>query len=317
MRTLPKFASRLTGCLLAIGACVSASAAAEPPATQPASAQSAAKVVRLWQGDAPEAQGKEEGDKPTNDVPTLTIYPPAAGKNNGAALVICPGGGYGHLAPHEGKPVAEWFASLGGTGLVLKYRLGPKYHHPAEMDDVQRAIRLTRASAAEWAIDPTRIGVLGFSAGGHLASTAATHFDSGEASATDPVEKVSCRPDIAVLVYPVISMHPPYGHGGSRKNLLGDSPDEHLVDLLSNEKQVTEKTPPTFLVQSSDDHSVPVENSLEFATALAQHKVPFEMRIFAHGGHGFGMAPNDPELSTWPKDVEQWLTKREFFTAVH
>jgi acetyl esterase/lipase len=310
MLTASKFAKRLTGCLLAMTA--GAAMGAETPATQPAS-ESGGKVVRLWQGDAPEAQGKEESDKPTNDVPTLTIYPPAEGKNNGAALVVCPGGGYGHLAAHEGRPVAEWFASLGGTGLVLKYRLGPKYHHPAEMDDVQRAIRLTRANASEWGIDPTRIGVLGFSAGGHLASTAATHFDSGEASASDPVEKVSCRPDIAVLVYPVISLHPPYGHGGSRKNLLGDDPDDHLVDLLSNEKEVTEKTPPTFLVHSSDDHTVPVENSLEFATALAQHKVPFEMRIFGHGGHGFGMAPNDPELSTWPKDVEQWLTKRDFF----
>jgi acetyl esterase/lipase len=304
---------RFTAWLVSMVACATA-AAAEPSATQPAATgEPESKVVRLWPGDAPEAQGKEESDKPTNDVPTLTIYPPAPGKNNGAALVICPGGGYGHLAAHEGKPVAEWFAGLGGTGLVLKYRLGPKYHHPAEMDDVQRAIRLTRASAADWGIDPTRIGVLGFSAGGHLASTAATHFDAGEASDADPVEKVSCRPDIAVLVYPVISMHPPYGHGGSRKNLLGEAPDEHLVDLLSNEKQVTEKTPPTFLVQSSDDHTVPIENSLDFAAALAQHKVPFEMRIFAHGGHGYGMAPNDPELSTWPRDVEQWLSKRGFF----
>jgi acetyl esterase/lipase len=314
MTIASKITRGLTGCLFAVTACAGAGAAAISPATQPvAGPETGAKIVRLWQGDAPEARGKEESDKATNDVPTLTIYPPLAGKNNGAALVVCPGGAYAHLADHEGRPVAEWFAGLGGTGLVLKYRLGPKYHHPAEMHDVQRAIRLTRASASEWGIDPARIGVLGFSAGGHLASTAATHFDAGDPSAADPVERVSCRPDIAVLVYPVISMRPPFGHAGSRKNLLGDNPDEKLVDLLSNEKQVTDKTPPTFLVQSSDDHAVPVENSFDFASALSQHKVPFEMRIFAHGGHGFGMAPNDPELSTWPKDVEQWLTTRGFF----
>lgn len=309
-----KIAVCLAGCVLAATAFARAAVAAEPPATQPASTpQSGPKVVRLWQGDAPEAQGKEESDKSTNDVPTLTIYSPA-GKNNGAALVVCPGGGYGGLAGHEGRPVAEWFASLGGTGLVLKYRLGPKYHHPAEMDDVQRAIRLTRANATEWGINPAHIGVLGFSAGGHLASTAATHFDPGNSSAEDPVEKVSCRPDIAVLVYPVISMQPPFGHGGSRNNLLGNNPDQSLVDLLSNEKQVTDKTPPTFLVHSSDDPAVPIENSLQFATALAKHKVSFEMRVFAHGGHGYGMAPNDPELSTWPRDVELWLNTRGFFS---
>lgn len=281
-------------------------APAAAPSAGPAGG-GAPKVVRLWEGDAPEAQGTQEAD-----IPTLTIYPPAEGKNNGAALVVCPGGGYGGLAAHEGKPVAEWFASLGGTGLVLRYRLGPKYHHPAEMHDVQRALRYTRAHAQQWGIDPTRIGVIGFSAGGHLASTAATHFDSGDAGAADPVEKVSCRPDFAVLVYPVISMHPPITHGGSRKNLLGDSPDEHLVDLLSNEKQVTEKTPPTFLVHSSDDHAVPVENSLNFALALSGHKVPFEMRIFSHGGHGFGLGGNDPELTTWPRDVALWLEHMKF-----
>ena len=278
------------------------------PATQPTDAPAPEqRVLRLWQGDAPESEGKEDAD-----IPTLTIYPPAEGKNNGAALIVCPGGGYAHLAPHEGKPVAEWFASLGGTGLVLKYRLGPKYHHPAEMHDAQRAIRLTRARASEWGIDPTRIGIIGFSAGGHLASTAATHFDPGDSATEDPIDKVSSRPDIAVLVYPVISMHPPIGHGGSRKNLLGDNPDERLVESLSNETQVNDKTPPTFLVHASDDRAVPVENSLEFASALAQHKVLFEMRIFAHGGHGFGMAAADPELSTWPKDVELWLRHMGF-----
>ena len=304
-----------TGCVAALAALAMprrAPAADAPASPAPSAVEAAAKVVRLWEGDAPESQGKEDSDKVTNDVPTLTVYPPAEGKNNGAALVVCPGGGYGHLAPHEGKPVAEWFAGLGGTGLVLRYRLGPKYHHPAEIHDVQRAVRLTRAHARDWGIDPGRIGVLGFSAGGHLASTAATHFDSGDAAASDPAEKVSCRPDFAVLVYPVISMHPPLGHGGSRNNLLGDNPDEHLVDLLSNEKQVTEKTPPTFLVHSSDDHAVPVENSLDFALACEHHKVPFEMRVFAHGGHGYGMAPNDPELSTWPRDCALWLGHMNF-----
>jgi acetyl esterase/lipase len=295
----------LLGCLavLLLGTAHRSTAAAAP-ATQP----STERVVRLWEGDAPGAQGNQD-----KDVPTITVYPAPQGKNNGSAIVICPGGGYGGLAPHEGRPVADWLNTLGGTGVVLKYRLGPKYHHPVEMHDVQRAIRMVRSHAQEWSIDPHRIGVLGFSAGGHLASTAATHFDAGDQSAPDPVDKVSCRPDVAVLVYPVISMAPPYVHTGSRRNLLGDNPDEKLIELMSNEKQVTEKTPPVYIVHSSDDHGVPIENSFAFAMALSQQRIPFAMRVFDHGGHGYGMGGNDPELSTWPKSCGMWLEHRGFF----
>jgi acetyl esterase/lipase len=282
--------------------------AAEP--AQPAAAASggaAPKVVRLWQGAAPGAKGEADAD-----VPTLTIYPPPAGKNNGAAIVICPGGGYGGLAAHEGKPVADWLNAHGGTGFVLKYRLGPKYNHPVMLNDVGRAIRTVRARATEWGVDPARIGVLGFSAGGHLASTAATHFEGGSAEASDPIDKVSSRPDVAILIYPVITMGDPVAHKGSRRNLLGENPDPRLVELLSNEKQVTDKTPPTYLVHSSDDRGVPIENSLLFASALAKNRVPFAMRVFEHGGHGYGMGTKDKELGTWPESCAQWLTHRGF-----
>lgn len=286
--------------------------AADAPATAPANLPQP-KVLRLWEGDAPGAKGNEDTKQPSNDVPTITVYSPAPDQNNGAAIVICPGGGYGHLADHEGKPVADWLNAHGATGIVLKYRLAPKYHHPAMIVDVQRAIRATRFHAKEWGIDANRVGVLGFSAGGHLASSAATHFDKGDQTATDPVEKQSCRPDIAVLVYPVITLQPPFAHMGSRNNLLGPNPDPKLVEMFSNETQVTDQTPPTYLVHSSDDHGVPVENTLLFAMALSKHKVPFGMRIFDHGGHGFGMGTKDPELSTWPQSCYEWLEHRGFF----
>jgi acetyl esterase/lipase len=279
--------------------------AAEPAA---AGARGEPKVVRLWEGDAPGAKGQEEAD-----TPTLTIYPPPEGKNNGAAVVICPGGGYGALAAHEGKPVADWLNANGATGVVLKYRLGPKYSHPVMLGDVGRAIRTVRARAKEWAIDPARIGVLGFSAGGHLASTAATHFDAGKPDASDAIDTVSSRPDVAILIYPVITMTEPHTHKGSRRNLLGANPDPALVELMSNEKRVTDKTPPTYLVHSADDRGVPIENSLLFAAVLAKHKVPFAMRVFEHGGHGYGMGGRDKELATWPESCAQWLTHRGFF----
>jgi acetyl esterase/lipase len=300
-------------CVLCLSALVLGAAsvlAADAPATQPA-----AKMLRLWEGDAPGAKGKELSEKPSCDVPNITVYSPPAGKNNGMAIVICPGGGYGALAGHEGKPVAEWANQLGATGVVLRYRLGPKYGHPVMMNDVNRAVRMTRAKAAEWGIDPNRIGVLGFSAGGHLASTAITHWDKGDASATDPIEKVSSRPDFGVLIYPVITMTSPFTHAGSRKNLLGAMPDEKLIELMSNEKQVNKETPPTYLVHSSDDKAVPVENALMFATALARCKVPFGMRVFDHGGHGYGMGAEDAELSGWPDSCAKWLEKRGFFKS--
>lgn len=265
------------------------------------------QVMRLWEGDAPGAQGKDD-----KDIPTLTIFKPAADKSSGAAIVVCPGGGYGALAPHEGQPVAEWLNTVGITGVVLKYRLGPKYHHPVELGDVSRAIRTVRANAEKWGIDPRRIGVLGFSAGGHLASSAATHFDDGDTNAADAIDRVSSRPDLAILVYPVISLHEPYVHKGSRRNLLGDAPDPKLVDLLSNETQATAKTPPCFLVHTADDKGVPVQNSLEFALACLKNNVPVELHIFEHGPHGFGLGGKDPILSTWPHDAELWLGRHGF-----
>jgi acetyl esterase/lipase len=268
---------------------------------------SSTQPIRLWEHDAPGALGAE-----AVDVPTLTPFLVDASKASGAGFIVCPGGGYQHLAPHEGAPVAQWLNTLGINAFVLKYRLGPKYRHPVEMEDVQRAIRLVRARAGEWGIDPKRIGILGFSAGGHLASTAATHFDSGDGSAPDPIDQVSCRPDLAILIYPVISMSNAYVHSGSRKMLLGDSPDVELEKFLSNDLQVTAKTPPCFLVHGADDHTVPVENSLLFAMACHKNKVPFELHIFEHGSHGFGMGGTDRELSSWPGMAGNWLEHRGF-----
>ena len=265
------------------------------------------ETIRLWQGDAPRSQGTADAD-----IPTLTIYRPQPERANGAAIVVCPGGGYGGLAAHEGQPIAEWLNTLGVTAFVLKYRLGPRYRHPVEMSDAQRALRTVRSRIGEWKLDPHRIGIIGFSAGGHLASTAATHFDEGDAKATDPIDRVSCRPDLAILAYAVITMTDPFTHGGSRTNLLGDKPDPELVNLLSNERQVTTKTPPIFLLHTADDAVVPVENSLLFALACRAARVPFELHVFEHGPHGIGLGGNDPVLSTWPPACAAWLKARGF-----
>lgn len=268
------------------------------------------ETLRLWQGAAPGALGNTP-----EDIPTITIYRPSADKSNGASIVICPGGGYGSLAPHEAAPPAEWLTSLGVTGIVLTYRIAPHYHHPVMMQDVERAIRLVRSHAAEWKLDSHRIGIMGFSAGGHLASTAATHFDEGNVSSPDPIERLSSRPDAAILIYPVITMTLPHTHEGTRQNLLQASPSEKLVDLMSNEKQVTSKTPPTFLVHTNDDAVVPAENSLLFALACKEHKVPVELHIFLHGPHGFGMGGSDPILKTWPDLCSKWLRSIEFLKS--
>jgi acetyl esterase/lipase len=266
------------------------------------------ETIRLWEGDAPGAKGKEDAD-----IPTLTVYRAPADKANGAAVVICPGGGYGGLAmDHEGHQVARWLNSIGVAGCILKYRLGRRYHHPAMLTDVGRAIRTVRARAGDWKLDGGRVGVLGFSAGGHLASTAATHFDEGDAKAADPVDRLSSRPDVAVLIYPVIMLDGPHAHTGSRDNLLGENAPREMIDLLSNEKRVTERTPPTFLVHSVDDTPVPPENSLEFARSLRAHKVPFELHLYDHGGHGYGLGGNDAALSTWPVVCAKWLAGRGF-----
>jgi acetyl esterase/lipase len=273
----------------------------------PGQASNQPAPIPLWPGGAPGAKGEAP-----EDIPSVQLYQPPADKASGAAIVVCPGGGYARLAPHEGHDVAVWLNSIGVTAVVLKYRLGPKYQHPAMMQDALRAIRYTRSKAAEWKIDPNRVGIMGFSAGGHLASTAATHFDGGDQNAGDPIEKLSSRPDLAILCYPVITMTDPFAHKGSRKNLLGENPPEQMVNLMSNEKQVTEQTPPTFLFHTQDDPGVPVENSMMFALALRQKKVPYEMHLYEHGRHGVGLAPGDPALGTWPKLLENWLRARGF-----
>ena len=263
--------------------------------------------IPLWANGAPGAKG----DAP-EDVPSVQLYQPPADKASGAAIVVCPGGGYGHLARHEGHDIAVWLNGIGVTAVVLKYRLGPKYQHPAMMQDALRAIRYTRSKASEWKIDPNRVGVMGFSAGGHLASTAATQFNVGDPNASDPVEKLSSRPDLLILCYPVVTMTDPFAHKGSRRNLLGENPPGQLIDLMSSEKWVTDQTPPTFLFHTGDDSVVPVENSLMFALALRKKKVPYELHVYEHGRHGVGLASDDPTLNTWPRLLENWLRARGF-----
>jgi acetyl esterase/lipase len=266
------------------------------------SADAAPKAEPLWAKAAPGALGDKDAD-----VPTLTPFLPAAAKASGAAVVICPGGGYGGLAiSYEGMDVGSWMAKRGVAGFVLKYRVAP-YKHPIPLQDAQRALRTVRARAKEWGVDPARVGILGFSAGGHLASTVATHFDDGKPDAADPIDKMSCRPDFAVLCYPVITLKPPYAHMGSRYNLLGKDADEKLVESLCNDQQVTDKTPPTFLFHTADDNAVPVENSLLFFEALHKAKVPAELHVYEHGRHGVGLAPNEPALSSWPDLLETWM----------
>ena len=261
------------------------------------------KADLLWPNGAPGAQGNEDIDQPS-----IAPYVVPAGRGTGTAVVVCPGGGYRNLAmDHEGDQVAKWLNSLGVTAFVLKYRLGPKYHHPMELGDAQRAIRTLRAKAAEYRVMPDRIGIMGFSAGGHLASSAGTHFDAGEAGAADPIDRMSSRPDFLVLGYPVISFTTPYTHKGSLQNLLGDHPDPKLVEYLSSELQVTAQTPPTFLFHTTTDNGVPVENSVLFYLALRKAGVPAEMHIYERGPHGVGLAPLDEALSSWPSRLAAWL----------
>jgi len=263
-------------------------------------------TVPLWPNGAPGALGDEDRDKPT-----LTIFLPTKNQGSGVGLVVCPGGSYVGLASnHEGRQVANWLNSMGIAAFVLKYRLGPRYHHPIELGDAQRAIRMVRAHAAEYGITADHVGIMGFSAGGHLASTAGTHFDSGDPNDPDPMQRVSSRPDFLVLGYPVISMKPPYVHAGSLKNLLGDSPDPNLVEKLSNELQVTPQTPPTFLFHTTEDKAVPVENSVLFYLALRKAGVPAELHVFEKGPHGFGLDYKNPVLAMWPPLLANWFRER-------
>jgi len=244
-------------------------------------------------------------------IPTIEPYLLADDQPT-ACVIVCPGGGYWAHAPHEGEPVARWLNSHGVSSFVLRYRTTP-YHHPAPLLDAQRAIRTVRAQAVDYSIDPKRIGILGFSAGGHLASTAGTHFDGGNPESPDPIERVSSRPDAMILCYPVITFGK-YRHDGSRAALLGDNPTNKLIRFLSNELQVTADTPSTFLWHTANDEGVPVENCLLFASALSRHNIPFDLHIFSDGPHGVGLADGNPTLSLWTKCCSAWLREIGFIT---
>ncbi len=268
----------------------------------PAQPPAAPQPLPLWAGEAPGALGSQDEDRPT-----ITPYVVSPARATGTAVIVCPGGGYQHLSMvNEGSQIAQWLNSLGVTAFVLKYRLGPRYHHPIELGDAQRALRTVRAHAADYHIQPDRIGIMGFSAGGHLASTAGTHFDAGNPSAPDPVDRASSRPDFLVLCYAVISFGP-FAHLGSEHMLLGDHPDPALVENLSNELQVTPQTPPTFLFHTTTDATVPVENSVLFYSALRKAGVPAELHIYERGPHGVGLATTDEALSSWPARLADWL----------
>jgi len=265
----------------------------------------APKPELLWPNGAPGAQGTEDADKPT-----LTPYLVPAGRGVGTAVIVCPGGGYQNLSmDKEGAQIAQFLNSIGVSAFVLKYRLGPKYHHPTELGDAQRAIRIVRSKAAEYRVHPDRIGIMGFSAGGHLAATAGTHFDPVNTAATDPIDHAPSRPDFLILCYPVISFQN-YVHQGSKRNLLGENADPKLVELLSNETQVTAQTPPTFLFHTNADTGVPPENSMLFYMALRKAGVPAEIHIYERGPHGVGLAQTDQALSTWSSRLADWLRVR-------
>lgn len=268
--------------------------------------------ISLWPSGAPGALGSK-----AEDIPTLTPYLPEVGKATGAAMVICPGGGYGMLADHEGKDYALFLAQQGVSCYVLKYRLGSNgYRHPVMLQDAARAVRYVRAHAGEWKVDPKRVGIMGSSAGGHLASTLLTHFDAGQSEAKDPIDRQSSRPDLGVLCYAVISMGP-NTHEGSKENLLGKAPSEVLVKELSNELQVTPQTPPCFVWHTWEDGAVKVENSLDFAAALRRNGVPFDLHVYQQGGHGIGLGDGAPfaHVHPWAGDLLVWLRVQKFVSG--
>jgi acetyl esterase/lipase len=266
-------------------------------------------AIPLWPDGAPGQHGTT-----TNDIPTLTPYQPDPTNATGAAMVICPGGGYQHLAPHEGNDYALWLNQHGVTCFVLRYRLGSAgYHYPVEFQDGTRAMRWVRAHAADYKIDPHRIGMMGSSAGGHMTSMVLTHSDAGDPKAKDPVEQQSSRPDLGILCYAVISMGE-YAHQGSKTNLLGPRPSKKMVKYLSGELQVTTNTPPCFLWSTYQDKTVPVENTLMFAEALRKNHVPFALHIYENGHHGLGLAAKPPfaHPHPWAYDCLFWLNEHGF-----
>jgi acetyl esterase/lipase len=264
-------------------------------------------TINLWPNRALETEGDNAG------CPSLTPYL-LEDVGPHPAIIVMPGGGYMRRAPHEAEPIARWLNALGIASFVLHYRVSP-FRYPASLEDAQRALRLVRHQASAWNLDPERIGVLGFSAGGHLAATVGTRYSAGEPAADDPVERQSSRPDLLILCYPVITMGAA-GHAGSRAALLGDrESDPDLIALLSNERQVSGDTPPTFLWHTADDGAVPAENSQRFAAALAQQGVPFELHIFERGAHGLGLGQDAPGVQLWPALCAAWLAQRGFITA--
>ena len=266
--------------------------------------------IVLWAGGAPNAVGKEP-----QDVPTITPFPAPKGKATGASIVVLPGGGYSRLSDvKEGSAVAQWLNGLGITAFVLKYRLGMRYQQPNQLLDAARALRTLRARAKEWDLDEKRIGILGFSAGGHLAATLSTRFDEGKKDSPDFIERVSSRPDVQILIYPVITMGE-FTHAGSKKNLLGENPSAELIKKYSNELQVTKDSPPAFLVHTMTDSGVPVENSMMYISALRRSGVPFEFHLYEQGPHGFGLAPTNPILASWADRCADWLSLRGFAKA--
>ena len=269
-------------------------------------------AIDLWPQGAPGALGTAP-----EDVPQLTPYVPDRPDPLGTAIVVCPGGGYRNLSMEkEGSKVAEFLNGLGVTAFVLRYRLGPRYRHPIPLGDARRALRVVRARAGELGLQRERVGLMGFSAGGHLTATVATHVDRGRPGAGDPIERESARPDFAVLAYPVITLAESWLHRGSRNMLL--APDQQHPDILhdlSNERQVTAETPPTFLFHTDADTGVPAENSVAFYLALRKAKVPAELHIYEPGPHGIGLGGTDPALVTWPDRLAGWLRTRRLLTA--
>jgi len=279
------------------------------------------QVLPLWDGDPPNY--RESGEVTVWDTadivrvrnvqkPDLAVFLPSKKNATGEAVVVCPGGGYHILAyDWEGSDIARWLNSKGIAAFVLKYRLPHSKSniipHKSPLMDAQRALRTVRYHAEDWNVDTGKIGIMGFSAGGHLASTLSTHFDPGDPDSPDPVDRMSCRPDFSVLVYPVISFTGDFIHPGSRRALLGEEPDQDLVEYYSNELQVTGETPPAILIHSGDDKSVPVENTLVYYKALRANQVPAEVHIYPYGGHGYSLAIGKGHLSTWPDRVVEWI----------
>ena len=272
----------------------------------------AAETIRLWDGAAPGALGTAD-----HDVPVVAWWPAAKQVMPSAALVICPGGGYGHLADHEGSDYARWLNTHGISAFVLRYRLGSKgYRHPVMLSDVSRAIRLVRHSHERFAVDPKRVGVMGSSAGGHLALTSCIHGAAGDEQAADPIDRLSSRPDVGVLCYPVVSMLAEKTHGGSRKNLLGEAPDEEVARQLSGELAAHENVPPLFIWHTWEDKAVKLEPLLELCVKLKSHARPYELHVYETGRHGLGLGvrPYDPlkTLHPWTVECRRWLAAQGF-----